>query len=115
MDTAMLLAHPKHVLQKIPLGLRFICKKSLHFPCTVGTMNEVIARIILALQSPTLPRAVKKDPALPHSSYFLQVQSTLVNSTMHNSILPLISTGPPGPGIFPYILLQFHNVYLDNG
>ena len=44
-----------------------------------------------------------------------QIQSTLVNSTMHNSILSLISTRWPGPGIFPYILLQFHNVYLDNG
>ena len=43
------------------------------------------------------------------------IQSTLVNSTMHNSILSLSSTWRPGPGIFPYILLQFHNVYLDNG
>ena len=43
------------------------------------------------------------------------IQSTLVNSTMHNSILSLISTRWPGPGIFPYILLQFDNVYLDNG
>ena len=47
--------------------------------------------------------------------FMLQIQSTLVNSTMHNSILSLISTRWPGPGIFPYILLQFHNVYLDNG
>ena len=46
---------------------------------------------------------------------FTIIQSTLVNSTMHNSILSLISTRWPGPGIFPYILLQFHNVYLDNG
>ena len=38
------------------------------------------------------------------------IQLTLVNSTMHNSILSLISTRRPGPGIFPYILLQFHNV-----
>ena len=45
----------------------------------------------------------------------IKLQSTLVNSTMHNSILSLISTRWPGPGIFPYILLQFHNVYLDNG
>ena len=34
---------------------------------------------------------------------------------MHNSILSLISTWRLGPGIFPYLLLQFHNVYLDNG
>ena len=34
---------------------------------------------------------------------------------MHNSILSLILTRRPGPGIFPYILLQFHNVYLNNG
>ena len=46
---------------------------------------------------------------------YVYVQSTLVNSTMHNSILSLISTRWPSPGIFPYILLQFHNVYLDNG
>ena len=46
---------------------------------------------------------------------YVYVQSTLVNSTMHDSILSLISTRWPSPGIFPYILLQFHNVYLDNG
>ena len=34
---------------------------------------------------------------------------------MHNSMLSLISTRWPGPGIFPYILLQFHNIYLDKG
>ena len=44
----------------------------------------------------------------------VDIQSTLVNSTMHNSILSLTSTRQPGPGILPYILLQFHNVYLDN-
>ena len=45
----------------------------------------------------------------------LLLQSTLVNSTMHNSILSLISTRWLEPRIFSYILLQFHNVYLDNG
>ena len=47
--------------------------------------------------------------------FSLHVQLTLVISTMHNSILSLILTRWPGPGIFSYILLQFHNVYLDNG
>ena len=43
---------------------------------------------------------------IDHFEFILQ--STLVNSTMHNSILSLILTRRPGPGIFPYILLQFH-------
>ena len=43
------------------------------------------------------------------------IQLTLFNSTMQNSILSLISTRQPGPGIFPYIQLQFHNFYLDKG
>ena len=47
--------------------------------------------------------------------FFEKIQSTLLHSTMHNSILSLILTRRPSPGIFPYILLQFHNVYLDNG
>ena len=50
-----------------------------------------------------------------HEQTGYYIQSTLVNSTMHNSILSLISTWRPGPSIFPCILLQFHNVYLDNG
>ena len=47
-------------------------------------------------------------------AYPRNTQLNLVNLTMHNSILSLISTRWPGPGIFPYRLLQFHNVYLDN-
>ena len=35
------------------------------------------------------------------SSVQIKLQSTLVNSTMHNSILSLISTQWPGPCIFP--------------
>ena len=50
----------------------------------------------------------------PLNFFIIVIQSTLINSTMHNSILSLISTWRPSPGIFPYILLQFHNVYLDN-
>ena len=30
-------------------------------------------------------------------------------------VFSLILNRWPGPGIFPYVLLQFHNVYLNNG
>ena len=39
----------------------------------------------------------------------IRMQPTLVNSTMYNSILSLISTRRPGPGIFPYNKLYYCN------
>ena len=42
-----------------------------------------------------------KPPTNPKN----RVQSTLINSTMHNSMLSHTSTWRPGPGIFTYILL----------